>query len=384
MSDRPTHNLWRIPGAMGINPNPTDPRNQEVLTQGIGFPLRPIDNVPSPESPDFSTFVAQGSGVQFFRQGWEEGKLYPEGSMLTNGIFTMIANKLTLDNPYPVPDGTPTFTLPTYVPLTESDLSVIYSGHTWTFTENVLIKALRIWVTEVTADTNYRVVIIRTFLDSDPVTTVIEEQILTTGDWTTIALLNELVVAGTTLLIYIDALNSGSSNEVTGGWNYTGQDNIAPPAQAAWNQNNARTVVRINKTDLDATDRTAELLGISVNSTLQFADTSNVNAFDLYRTTGPPVDSGTFITYPVVLQNQGEGGVPIGTTTLTATIPISQVTEYAEELTGLANPSWATVVPFLQFNGVDQSPAADTAFGVDLEAEITVFSEDWDVLSFNA
>jgi len=65
------------------------------------------------------------------------------------------------------------------------------------------------------------------------------------------------------------------------------------------------------------------------------------------------------------------------------TVPIPQPTEYAEELAGLANPAWATVAPILEFNGVGQSPAADTAFGVDIEAEITNFSEDWDVVSFN-
>jgi len=122
-----------------------------------------------------------------------------------------------------------------------------------------------------------------------------------------------------------------------------------------------------------------------VNSTIVFADTNNPNAFDQYRVTSePPIDQGTYFEYAVVLQEQGEGGVPVGTTTMTATVPIAQATEYAEELTGLADPAWATVAPVLEFDGVAQSPAADTAFGVDLGAEITVFSEDWDVMSFNA
>jgi hypothetical protein len=65
-------------------------------------------------------------------------------------------------------------------------------------------------------------------------------------------------------------------------------------------------------------------------------------------------------------------------------VPIAQPTEYAQELAGLADPAWATVTPFLEFNGVDQTPAADTAFGVDLEADITTFNPDWSVMSLNA
>jgi hypothetical protein len=379
---------FRISG--GVTPEYTVEEMREsgiqVIPQGIGYQDVPVANVPSEElgevlNPDT---VAIGAFMQFMSQGWEEGKAHPRGSVVTNGIFSMVANKLTLAQPYPTPDGNPTFTLPAFTPTTQTDTSVIYSGHVWTFTESVLVKTLRIWVTQVTPDTNYRVVIVKSVLGSDPVTTVIEEPILTAGQWSNIAFLNDLVVAGTTLLVYIDGLNSGGSNEVTGGWTYNGQDNVSAPARGGWNQNNARTTLRIDKIDLDGTDRATELDGIIPDSVIVFADTDNPSAFDQYRTKSAPVDSGTYVEYEVVLQEQGEGGVPLGTTTMTADVPIAQPTEYAEELAGLADPAWATVAPFREFNGVDQTPAADTAFGVDLEAEITVFSEDWDILSLNA
>ena len=358
----------------------------QVIPQGIGYQDVPVANVPGEDlgevlNPDT---VAIGAFMQFMAQGWVEGLAHPRGSVVTNGIFSMVANKLTLGDPFPKPDGDPTFTIPAFSPTTESDTSIVYSGHVWTLTENVLAKTINIWVTQLTQDTHYRIIIVVTPPGGGPVTSVIDDPVLVVDEFTTVALLNNLMIAGTTIRIFIDALNSGASNEVTGGWNYSGQDNVAAPLPGGWNQNNARTLVRISKTDLDSTDRSAELLGIIVDSTLQFADTSNPNAFDLYRVTANPTDGGSFISYPVVLQEQGEGGVPIGTTTLTATIPISQATEYAQELAGLADTAWATVLPILEFDGVSQAPLADTAFGVDLEAEITVFSEDWDVLSFNA
>ena len=357
----------------------------QVINQGIGFQDRIVSNVPPDQLDDIinDDTTASGAFMQFMSQGWEEGKFHTRGSVVTNGIFTMVANVLTLEQPFPQPDGSPTFTIPAFAPLTETDSSVVYSGHTWTFTENVLVKTLRIWVTELTATTNYRVVAIKD-VGGFITTTVMGEPVLTADAFTVVAQLNELIVAGTILTVYIDALNSGADQEVTGGWNFTGQDNVTPPVVSSWNHDNANVILRIAKIDLDLVDRELELEGIIANSSILFADTNNPAAFNQYRTTGAPVDAGTYIQYPVVLQQQGEGGVPLGVTTMTATIPIPLPTEYAEELTGLADPAWATVVPFLQFDGVDQSPVSTTAFGVDLEAEITVFSEDWDVLSLNA
>ena len=87
-------NLWRISGALGIDPNPTDPNTQEVLTQGLGFPLRPIDNVPSPNSPPLDGFVAEGLLMQYMPQ-WQEGLIYPKGAVVDNSEWVMVANKPT-------------------------------------------------------------------------------------------------------------------------------------------------------------------------------------------------------------------------------------------------------------------------------------------------
>ena len=360
----------------------------QVIPQGIGYQDVPVSNVPSDELDESlnDETVAIGAFMQFMSEGWEAGKFYPRGSTLTNGEWTMVANTLTLDSPFPVPVGDNELGTEPWIPATQSDLSVVYPGHLYTINGPVWARTINVWVPQLTDDTNYRIVVVRTDPGKPPRTSVIDDPILTVGAWKTVALLNSLIAAGTQILVYIDALNSGADNQVTGGWSYAGQNNTGAPLAQQWNQNNSRTIVRVDKTDLDGTDRTSELMGIGINSTLVFADTDNPNAFDQYRVTSePPIDQGTYIEYAVVLQEQGEGGVPIGVTTMTATVPIAQATEYSEEV-GVV-PTYTgppvTAIGFLQFDGVDQVGDANK-YGIDVEFESVDASPDWDVLSYNA
>jgi len=381
---------FRISGSVSPDLSVEDIRESRVQTmhQGIGFRLRPVSNAPTQDSGDLinEETVASGSFMQFMSNGWEAGKYHPRGSVVTNGEWTMVANTITLTSPFPVPSGDNELALTGWTPTTQSDESVVYSGHRYTVgAEAVWARKLNVYVTELTGDTNYRIVIISQQPGKDPVTSVLEEPVLSLNAWTTVALIDTIIPAGTEILIYVDALNSGADQLVTGGWTFTGQNNNGAPVAQAWNVNNARTVLRIDKTDLDGTDRTSELLGFTVNTTVQFADTNNPSAFDLYRVTSePPVDQGTYVQYAVILQDQGEGGVPNGTTTMTATIPIPLPTQYAEEVG--AAPVYAgpdvTAEGFLQFGGVDQGGAAN-AYGIDVEFESVTASPDWDVLSYN-
>ena len=381
---------FRLSG--GVSPDLTieQIRDSRVQTmhQGIGFDLRPVSNAPISDSGDFlnEETVASGAFMQFMSEGWQAGKFHLRGSVVTDGEWTMVASDITLESPFPVPQGDDEFGVGTWVPTTQNDESVIYSGHRYTFTGPVWGKKLNVWVTELTEFTNYRIVIITQYPDKPATTSILESPVLAENQWVTVALFNTLIPAGTELLVYIDGLNSGGSQSVTGGWTYTGQDNVSAPARGGWNQNNARSLLRIDKFDLDATDRTTELLGMGLNTTIQFADTSNPNAFDTYRVTSdPPVDQGTYIEYQVILQQQGEGGVPIGTTTMTATIPIAQPTQYAQEVGIVPTYTGPQVVAegFLQFDGVDQGGKTNT-YGVDVEFESVDASADWDVLAFNA
>jgi hypothetical protein len=380
---------FRISGA--VSPDlTTDEINEtgvQVMHQGIGFDRVPVANVPPDDFGDSlnSETIASGIFMTYMPQGFEQGKYYPKGSVVGDGTWQMIATQLTLDYPFPVLAGDQNWGIAAYTPATQSNLSTVHSGHAYTMNEDVYITALRIWITQVTADTTYRIIIIETISSGGRVTTTIENPTLIPGAWSTVALLDTISRLGTKYEIFIDALNSGADNVITGGWTYTGQNNTGAPPVQSWNHNNAQGIVRIDKTDLDGTDRTAELIGIGLNSTIIFADTNNPSAFYQYRTlTDLPADQLTYIEFIVVLQEVGEGGPPIGTTTMTATVPIAQATEYAEQA-GVV-PAYTqdiTVTGTLSFNGIDQGGAANT-YGVDLQIEGITGSPDWDVFSYIA
>ena len=63
-----SNNHFRIAGAFGLNPDldPTDPSLQEVMTQDIGFPLRPISGTPATDTPQIADgVIATGSPLQW-------------------------------------------------------------------------------------------------------------------------------------------------------------------------------------------------------------------------------------------------------------------------------------------------------------------------------
>ena len=379
-----TDTQWRLSGAVG---EPAAPEDQ-VFTQGIGFPLRPVDGVPPPDTGEIfnSENVAQGNFMQWLPQGWEEGKYHTRGSVVSNGQFAMIASQLTLEYPYPAPDGNPTYGLPSFAPATQSSNSVVYSGHDYVVTESVWARRLRVWVTQLTPDTNYRLVsVIQRPTDTSPTTQVAEEPVLIAGAWTVVAALNSILPAGTTIRLYIDALNSGADQIVTCGWRYDGRSQTVPPLLSGWNHDNSNTLVRIDKTDLDDTDRSSELAGITPDSTLVFANTATPSVFNQYRVTGALTDQGTYFEYPVVLQEQGEGGLASGvTTTLTANIPIPQPTEYAEQAATVPTPTWATVQGYLAYDGVEQPAGVNNSYGIDIECEASINPTEWDVFSVSS
>lgn len=359
------------------------------MLQGIGFPLRPIDNVPFTESPEIpNDVIAEGLPMQWMGN-WESGKYYPRGAFVRDGEFTCVANKLTLDKPAPIPDPSDPATLglpdPWVGVTVQSNTSVVVSGQTYTFSQSGWIKELKVWAPELTANTNYRIVIIDSTDPDNPTTTVIEEPVLTEDEWRVISLLDLLIPAGTVLSISLDALNSGADTNISGGWRYNGpsQAPTAPPAEG-WTQDNQRTSFRIDKFDLDSVDRGTELEGVIVDSIIGVVETDNVGNTVGYRVTSV-TDNTTFMTYGVVLQSE-TGAITTGAVcTIDIDIPIPLPTEYAEEtLVWGTPPSWASSVEgFLFFNGVDQAVPTTNAYGVDILFEPAEISEDWDIVSFN-
>ena len=365
--------------------DPTSGSIEEVMLQGIGFALRPISTVPLTATPPIDDgVISEGFPMQWMGD-WNQGLYYPQGAFVRDGDVTAVANKLTLEKPAPVTDPADpeSYGLPTYTPTTESNVSVVVSGNTYTFAQDGWVKELRIWVTDLTATTNYRILIVDLTDPTSPVTTTIEEPVLTADAWKIIALLNKTITAGSVFRISIDALNTGADTNISGGWAYQGPTQAGAPFLQNWTQDNQRTSFRIDKTDLDGTDRSTELEGVIPETSISVVETANVGNTVSYRV-ATVVDSGTFMTFGVVLQTE-TGIITTGAVcTLDIDIPIALATEYAQELLVWGTPpSWATSVEgFLEYDGVDQGVPTTNAYGVDILFEPASVSEDWDIVSF--
>ena len=368
---------WRISGGLGVPDQPA-----QVMTQGLGFPLRPVDNVPS-TGADFGDFiVAEGLFLQWMGPH-QPGLLYPTGSVVTAAGWTMVANTPNVTYPAPIPEGNPAWAMsdtPTWGE--DESEAVVYSGHIYEFTESGWISGLRITVPELSGTTNYRVVIADITDPNKIITSVINDPVLTEDAWKNVGRYNSLVIAGQKLLVYIDALNSGSDTFVNGGWSYNGSSGNAPvPALSGWTKDNNNQTLRIDKTDLDSTDRSTELAGMIPGTNIQFSATADPNTSITFLVSGAVVDGGTYFEYPVTLVSTGPSGQPTEgeTTTMLASVPVAQATKYVEAAT-TPTPAWATVTPVLEYDGVDQSPG-DVAFGVDIEFDIAVVNTAWDIMA---
>lgn len=348
-----------------------------------------LGNEPSVSATEWKilTFNPATIGVMLWEDAWNPIDSYAQNDVVRDGSWTMVANKATSDRPAPQPSAPAETTLPdTPLWAINSNVSVVWSGQLYDFTQAGWVDGLRVWAPELTADTNYRIIISDVTDPANPVAEIIEGTVLNENAWTIVALSQSIVNVGTKLLVYLDALNSGGDTQVTGGWRYDGEQNTLPPNDEGWNRRTQNDIVRIDKTDLNSTDRSAELLGIIVDSNIQFVETATPTNLRLYRVTSPPVDQGLYVEYGVVLLDTNGDGIPTPGTvcTMTADIPIVQATEYVELASNWPgnNPSWATVTGFLAFDGVDQA-VTTSAFGTDISFTQAYVSPDWDLLAFS-
>ena len=331
---------------------------------------------------------ANFSRLMYWSGPWVAGT-YEPNEVVLDGEWLMICNNLTTERAGPQASGDPTWDLPDVPAFVEQTFTgVAWTGHEYTLTQPGWITGLQVWVPELTADTNYRFILIDNTDPAAPIITTIEEPVLVENDWTTLRVTNAPFPAGAVLAVIIDALNSGSDTTVSGGWNRAVNNNTitADPGLNAWGTNNAETSIRVNKTDLDSTDRTTELMGIGAGSTITFAETLDSNRSMQWYINGDPIDQGTHISWANVSFNgPGTGGEPIigNACTMTALVPVPASTRYEEIVGGAPTPTWATVQGLKRLGGTDQ-PATSNAYGVRLLFQPAYVSPDWDIVSRSA
>jgi len=330
-------------------------------------------------------FFPPQQGIMTWKGVWSPGR-YEKNDVVRDNTWLSIALEDTEERSAPQPSGpvdellpdTPTWDA------TQQQAAVVYSGQDLIFTKGGWVKQIEIWAPELTSNTNYRTIIEDTTDPENPIRWVIEEPVLFEDAWTSVFIGERIVLAGTKWRVYVDALDSNSTTNISGGWRQDVPSQNAEPLTGGWNRNNSNDVVRIDKTDLDTDDRSTELLSATVDSIIRFVQTSDSTRSRSYRVNDIPVNAGTYVLYTVDNLEIGIGGEPLVGEPCTTDIdvPIPTNTKY-KQLTDqyLTQPDFATVAGFLQFDGVDQSGVVDNAYSINIDFQEAYISPDWEVMS---
>jgi len=358
--------------------------NPHVVTKTqVG--LSEVDNTTDVNKPVSTAAQTEIETRIIWRGIWVSAE-YNKNDLVRDGAWTTIANKTTTTRPAPQPNGDPVFSLKD-IPLwnTLQNVSSVHSGQTYTFTQAGWVKSLRVWLPEVTATTDYRFIVADITDPANPLVRTDETTSIFADGWVDIAMGMNLILAGTILKLTIEAINTGSETTATGGWIYEGKDNNNLPLFNGWNTNSQETLLRIHNTDLDSVDRTTELAGVIPESTFQFVQTNNPDRSITFRVVGAPdLSAPGFTQYVVTRISSGAIGIPLVSeaTNTEITVPVAQATQYVEETnTWAISPSFATVVGFLEFDGVSEAGKETNAYGFDLQFQHAEVSGDWDLVA---
>ena len=357
--------------------NTNNPHQVDKNDVGLGN----VDNTSDVNKPiSTATSAALGDKMQWYNV-WENIS-YDINSVVRDGVWTMIANTTTTDRAAPQPYGDPLTTYPNDVSgfAESSQIAVIYSGTEYVFSESGWLRKVRIAVPQLTESTNYRIIMVEDPYGT-PIQSVLDDPILIEDGWMDVAVGNKVVVAGAVIRIYIDALNGGSTSTFTGGWTYNGSG--ISPSTAGWT-NVGSTELRFDKTDLDGTTRTTELLSVTTDSDILLSETSDATRYSDYRATGPSVDAGTYISIPVTLLDIGKA-IRVGNPCFSEfNNGIDQNTKYyVDSDYWLTNqPTWTSASGYFAIDGVEQT-VPNNGYSVDIEFQRASVSEDWDVFSYS-
>jgi len=352
-----------------------------------------------PDGTQYTKFQDTGSGIEAdwifhpkegsadrvkWRNLWQAGT-YNLNEMVRDGDFTMIANTTTTDRAGPVTEGEPEFALedaPAWVTASETTLRV--TGARFTITDEIVIaEAIRIWVENTDADTEY-------FFQLVDVTDSSNENILFDGSidnsvqgWVEVDIGSFLMTSGQVFDLRSFQLKQTPASEFTHLWDSDIPDDIGvDPGSGNWSRDSFFTTIRINETDAGSTDRSADLATLGAGDKIEINEAGSTRRVEHY-TIVSATDQGTWVEYDVTLDYVDQA------------IRNNRSCDIHGENTGapsnvdipsLAN-EWLNVADVDGFNVTDVTTIGasldDNAYGVDIKSAELTASPDWDLVAFS-
>ena len=305
-------------------------------------------------------------------QGRYVAKTYKSGMVVSDGPWTMVANKETNDSagPYPIGDESYLAAGATYAPLADTVKNVVFGTRIKQVQSPVFIRGYKI---DVIDTFSYRVFFVQDPLNS-PIVVELDSFTATATETLEVNLGRLPVGAGDSFDI-VAVINEPdpTPTEWTGDWDYdTPPVAVIPPAGVILQANDNPASLRVSILDNTATDRSAELSPLSNGDTI--SDGASV------WTITNSVDNGTWFDFTVSPNQQsptdGLRTFTFGTTTPTA-ITIGSDADY---WVGNANIRGIHTVD----GGYSDIVEDDNAYSIDLQVQDAYVSPDWEVVSYSS
>jgi len=216
--------------------------------------------------------------------------------------------------------------------------------------------------------------------------TVMNNSILTPGEWTHLGVNNTVVASGSTVIVAFDYKNVNAANNINGGWNSSIGGGAPANQEYTLTSTAVSGTMAIDHTDLDSTEHTSELRGVQIGSTITLVETGDsARNIELIATGVDTTNTAPYSTYTYDIVSEGsKGPVRDGqTTTVSIDVPIVTDSEYYTLANGFAThpASFAAVSTYVEHNGVDQVLPVDNAYGIALGFQEAFVSSDWQVLA---
>ncbi len=319
-----------------------------------------------------------------------QGADYFEDDVVTNGSWTMIANKDTLEYPFPQAAADVAWAvfgdaIPTWVAQSTSTTRLL-TGIRIVPNYVAVVQAIRVWIPIIDPDVGYYVV------------SEVEGQVPqytqifpTETGWFPITFSTTAFATGVPVEIYLVTQGQGTTS-TTFTHNFTYRLSAANPnpdnpptlGQFRHFNTNAPDIAYINKTDADGVSRKGDLDTLQAGDTIAWTDSGGVDVF--FTLTADPI----YYNSPVGEEDFYElnispavGQGSNGTVAMTFTHFLDRPTSYVQitdQFLGVAD-----VKGLLSTTGnIADVVQTDDAYGIDVLYQEVSFPADWDVVAHSA
>ena len=308
---------------------------------------------------------------------WIEG-ISKKHFVYTEGSYLGYPTVDTTDHLAPQDSGSPSGSVDTSAFPTASDTSVVSMTQLITITQTCYTVELQVMAPFWDTDSVTKVTIVNI---TQGTATIIDNPILTPGEFTTLSVGATFLFAGDQVSITFDFYNSTAASAIDGGW--TSSVGLGVPTSQAFNIDNVTTptVIEISHTDLDSGDRSTELDGVTSGSIIRLNEKADVGRNIEFIVDTVNTVSATSTLYTVLPGSVVNGAFDIRnarTCSVHIDVPISQPSTYGVK-TGFypaGNPDWGTITTELRFSGVLQ-PATLDGYPINLVCQPATISQDW-------